>query len=325
MVQRNKKIIFGLTVCILLIALAVLFILPEQEAASSNEQASQESAESDYHYLNYQGKEYEFDSSIISILFMGVDTSDPEVVGQADSLQLYLFDRNDEKIEVINISRDTMTEIKLFDVSHNEIGWEKQHLALQFAYGESMENGAMLTCQAVSRLFNDIPINYFVAMDLSKLSILQEIVGTLAVVVPNDSLVEIDPSWTAGSTIEINSDNVEKYVRSRDIEHDFSNMYRMERQKSYLNAYMIKIQEMIDEDIDNTVTKLYNISKQLVTNISLTDIQNFAAMVQTYSYDEQTDFYTLAGENVVGVNHDEFEVDNEALMELLVKLFYKEG
>lgn len=325
MVQRNKKYIFGFIVCTLLIVLALLFLLPEQETLSIDEQSTQWSSVNDYHYINYQGKEYEYDSSIISILFMGVDTNDPEVVGQADSLQLYLFDRNDKSIEVINISRDTMTEIKLFDVSHNELGWEKQHLALQFAYGDSMENGAILTCQAVSKLFNNIPINYFVAMDLSKLSSLQEIVGTLSVVVPNDSLVGIEPSWTVGSTIEINSDNVEKYVRSRDIEQDFSNMYRMERQKSYLNAYMIKIKKMIDEDIDNSVAKLYNMSKQLVTNISLTDIQNFATMLQTYSFDEQTDFYTLVGENVVGSTHDEFEVDKEALMNLLIKLFYKEG
>lgn len=318
--KRNKGIIFSLILIILIGALFYIFTIDKEENIIVDDDIQ---VKNDYHHLTYEGKEYEYDPSVITILFMGIDTTDPDNVGQADSLQLYLFDRKDEVIDVINISRDTMADIKLYDVSHNELGWERQHLALAFAYGSSMENGAMLTCQAVSKMFNDIPINYFIAMDMSKMFTIHSLVETLEVVVPNDSLVEIDPMYAAGATVTITKDNVETYLRYRNTDENFSNMYRMERQKSYLNAYVKKVKEMLSQDIDSVISKLYNISKQLITNVSLEDIQNFANMLTTYSYDDAKNFHELKGENVLGENHDEFIFDEDALTTLIIDLFYE--
>ena len=53
-------------------------------------------------------------------------------------------------------------------------------------------------------------------MDLSILPELQNVVGELQVTVPNDSLVEVDPTWTKGSVVTLNADNVESFVRTRD-------------------------------------------------------------------------------------------------------------
>ena len=47
-------------------------------------------------------------------------------------------------------------------------------------------------------------------------------------------------------------------------------------------------------------------------------------MLLSYSYDSNSDFYTLQGENKTGELHDEFEVDQEALQQLVVELFYEE-
>lgn len=318
--KRNKGILFSLIVIVLIGALFCIFTIDKEENVIVDDEPR---VKDDYHHLTFEGKEYEYDSSVITILFMGIDTTDPDTVGQADSLQLYLFDRKEEVIDVINISRDTMTDIKLYDVSHNELGWEKQHLALAFAYGSSMENGAMLTCQAVSKMFNGIPINYFIAMDMSKMSTIHSLVEELEVVIPNDSLVEIDLMYACNSIATITQDNVETYLRYRNTEEDFSNMYRMERQKSYLNAYVNKVKKMLSQDVDSVVAKLYNISKQLVSNVGLEDIQNFTKMLMTYSYDETINFHDLDGENILGKNHDEFIVDENALTVLTIDLFYE--
>ena len=81
---------------------------------------------------------------------------------------------------------------------------------------------------------------------------------------------------------------------------------------------------MLTNDFDNTVQLLYNVCKDMTTNITLDDIQSFSSMLLSYSYDSNSDFYTLQGENKTGELHDEFEVDQEALQQLVVELFYEE-
>ena len=87
---------------------------------------------------------------------------------------------------------------------------------------------------------------------------------------------------------------------------------------------MQKIKEMLTYDFDNTVQLLYNVCKDMTTNITLDGIQSFSSMLLSYSYDSNSDFYTLQGENKTGELHDEFEVDQEALQQLVVELFYEE-
>lgn len=316
--KKRNNLIFFLIVIILSVAIGITFFF-----GRGKESNDKNSKEMDYHSMKFKGTTYEFDSSIVSILFMGVDSIDSESVGQADSLQLYLLNRKNQSIQVVALSRDIMTDIHMYDVQHNDLGWDKQHLGLAYAYGSSKKNGAMLTTQAVSKLLFDVPINHFVAMDLTKLPEVHDIVGTLDVIVPNDSLVDEFPEWNKGNTIILTRDNVEKFVRTRDIEKNYSNVERMERQKVYLNAFFAKVNEMLTQDFDGTVSKLYSVSKDLITNISLEDIQSFAKMLQTYSYDQNTDFYTLKGIDKTGANHDEFDVDEKALKEMVVSLFYR--
>lgn len=319
--KKNKTKTLGLIAVILLLILALMSMLLFFNERPSNEDVS---SASDYHHIEYNGKKYDYNSSIVSILFMGIDSTGPEQMGQADAMQLVLLNREEESIQVIALSRDIMTDIHLFDVEHNDLGWDKQHLGLAYAYGDSPKNGAMLTSQAVSKLLYDVPVVHFAAMDLSILPELQNVVGELQVTVPNDSLVEVDPTWTKGSVVTLNADNVESFVRTRDTEQDFSNTDRMERQKAYIGAYVQKIKEMLTNDFDNTVQLLYNVCKDMTTNITLDDIQSFSSMLLSYSYDSNSDFYTLQGENKTGELHDEFEVDQEALQQLVVELFYEE-
>lgn len=319
--KKNKTKTLGLIAVILLLILALMGMLLFFNERPSNEDVS---SASDYHHIEYNGKKYDYNSSIVSILFMGIDSTDPEQMGQADAMQLVLLNREEESIQVIALSRDIMTDIHLFDVERNDLGWNKQHLGLAYAYGDSPKSGAMLTSQAVSKLLYDVPVVHFAAMDLSILPELQNVVGELQVTVPNDSLASVDPTWTKGSVVTLNADNVESFVRTRDTEQDFSNTDRMERQKAYIGAYVQKIKEMLTNDFDNTVQLLYNVCKDMTTNITLDDIQSFSSMLLSYSYDSNSDFYTLQGENKTGELHDEFEVDQEALQKLVVELFYEE-
>lgn len=318
--RKRNKVLISIIVALLIISIGttITFLNKKTAIEAINEE------ETDYHTVIYNDKKMTYNTSIVSLLFMGIDTKDGNnTQGQADVIQLVLLDRENKKIEIIPFSRDTMAEIRMFDVSRNDLGWNEQHLNLAYAYGDTKATGCMLTAQAVSRLLNGIPIAYYGAMDLSMLGNIQNIVGELEVIIPNDSLEKVNPEWVEGSTITINKDNAEAYLRTRSINEDFSNNKRMERQKVYLDAYFKKLKEMLENDTEGTIKILYSVCKDMTTNISLSDIQTFAQMMMTYDFDINTNYHPLEGENVLGANHDEFHLDKTYFRELILKLFYR--
>lgn len=314
-IMVKKKWLNVFLIGVLVVCVGFLVFYKENQGTTSTTDGD------DYHLIQYQDAQYSYNTSMIQILFMGIDSSDG-TMGQADSLQLYSLDRDHKEISVMSLNRDAMTEIELFDVEHNSLGWDLQHLALAYAYGSDAKNGSMLTMRAVSKMLFDIPINKFVALDLSKLKDVQNIVGSLDVVVSNDSLVNEVPAWTTGTLATITSENVELFVRKRDTNESYSNESRMERQRVYLNAYYAKIKEMLSEDFDGTVKRLYSVLSELTTNLTLEDVQDYADMILNYAYDDSR-YYSLPGTNQTGELHDEFEIDQKALKALVVQLFYE--
>lgn len=317
--RRRNNIIGSIVIVVLAVAviITVVFAFNMQNKKASNED------EVDYHTMVYNDKTYQYNASIVSILLMGIDTEDPtQVQGQADAIEMLLLDRENKKIQIVTIPRDTMTEIRLFDVSGNDLGWQKQHLNLAYAYGSTPETGCIYTSQAVSRMLSEIPMTRYAALNLNMIEKVQDIVGTLKVVIPNNSLESVNASWKKGKTIDVTSKNVENYLRTRDTNVDFSNEPRMERQKEYLIAFFNSLKQKLEKDFDNTVTKVYDVIKEMTTNITYSDMEDFANMVLEYEFDSEKDFYTLEGKNVSGSIHDEFELDQNSLKSLILKLFY---
>ena len=319
--KKNNKLFYLYIFLIIVIAVSIVIMLCFHYYGQTNV-ASNDTTE-DYHHITYNGEEYQYNSSIVSILLLGIDTSDPtDTQGQADVLELLLLDRTNKTMQVISIPRDTMTEIRLYDVEGNSLGWQEHHINLSYAYANNARSGCMRTSQAVSRMLGGIPIVYYASLNLNMLGDIQNIIGILDVTLPNDSLEDVNESWSQGTVLTVDSSNVETYLRYRNSDIDFSNNDRMERQKEYMLAYFEKINEMLNTDFNQTVESMYSIINEMTTNISYDDLQVFANMVLEYSFDEEKNFYTLEGENVSGAFHDEYILDQDKLETKKVELFY---
>lgn len=279
--------------------------------------------EDDYHQITYNGVDYEYNSSIITVLLLGIDSEEKQIQGQSDAIELLIMDRENKKMKLLSFSRDIMTDIRLFDAEGNDLGWHEQHLNLAYAYGNSPQNGCMYAMQAVSRLLNGVPIVHYAALNMNMLPEVQNLVGPMHVIVPNDSSILIDPTWSKGSMITIDANNVEKFLRSRNTGENYSNEDRMERQKAYMEAYQSELKNRIKNDFDSMVINMFNITKQATSNISLNDIETFANMILEYDFNQESDMIDIKGENVSGAYHDEYHVDEAALRELIIELFYK--
>lgn len=318
--KKKTNPIYYLLIIILVLALGFILWFSQHQTHSEE----RENRENDYHTLVEDGTTYNYNSSMVSILLLGLDKTENSVGnGQADALQLLLLDRHNKKLSIIAIPRDVMTSIRMFDISGNDLGWHEEHLNLAYGYASNPRSGCLYTAQAVSKMLYNIPINYYTAFDFASLDKVMELVeNSLEVTMPNDSMEDIDASWYEGATITLTPENVELFLRSRDIEVNFSNTTRMERQEAFLVAYFTKIKDLLKKDFDTTAKKVYDVVNDITTNITFEDMQVFMKMVISYDFNADSDFYTLHGENKRGEYHDEFILDHKQTLNLIKDLFY---
>ncbi len=331
--KSRVKMLCILVLIAVVVVMALLYVFKYIEGKNKDSTVTADSSSTDdsddYTYMVEDGVRYKYNTSLINILFLGVDSStDIDATdakesntgenGRVDSIYLLSMDRKNKETRVIAFSRDTMTDIRMTNAFGKDIGWGNSHLAFAFSYGDGKDKSCRYTVDAVSKLVNNIPILYYCAANINSLSSIIDIVGSVDVVVPNDDLS--DYGFVKGSTVSINSGNIERFVRYRDTGKTFSNTGRMERQKVFLNAYMSKFRQL---SLNNgTLTKVTKLLSSLITNITVGELSDFIDLYSECSFDIDNDYYIPSGNNVEGTAHDEFYLDEQAFRKMILELFY---
>ena len=276
--------------------------------------------------VTYGGKQYKYNTKIRSYLFMGIDTDEPVqkkakgIKGdQADALFLLVEDADSEKLSVIAIHRNTMTDIQECDENGNEIGNEIAQICLQHAYGD----GERLSCQrqteAVSNLFYGIPIKGYISLNMGGIGLLNDAVGGVEVEVLDD-LTSKDAALVQGETVKLNADQAYLYVRSRDTGVFDSATDRLKRQKQYLNAFIPKARQKASTA--SGAMSIYNKAEDyLFTNV---EYARLAEELSDLEYDPDKDMYEIPGEVRMGEEYEEFYTDEQGFYEMVLNIFYQE-
>ena len=279
----------------------------------------------------YNGKAYQYNKDLITILVMGIDQNSKEIEqiegvsgesGQADSIFLLVIDEDKKKVRVIGMSRDTMTAIKTFDYKGNYVGDSENHLGLAYAFGDGKETSCQYMVDAVSNLFYGIPVNSYIALNMEAVEELNDSVGGVTVTIP-DELAKINPSFKAGSTVTLQGEQALSFIRSRDTKTDFSNNLRMARQKTYLVKFVQTAIKQIKMDPGLPARLYKELSGKMVTDIDLNDAVYLATQGVSVSFGEE-DILTVPGEARKGTVYDEMYVDEKALYELILNTFYND-
>ena len=264
---------------------------------------------SDYHKKEYQGENYYYDTDIVNFLFVGTDGKT-----QADAIFLLSLKRSASQARIYLIDRNTYTDIRSFDSNGNDLGFNTNYISLSYSYGSSVKQSVLLSKDAVSRLFGEIPISYYFCSDINDIYLLHSYVDELEIVLPNDSLKDIDESFAAGSLYLVTEENVEQYLRYRNMEEIGSNIQRLKRQEVYLRAYIDKIMEKDNIDSD----KLMVILDRVYANIGLAEIEYYLDLFMDCSFE----LCYLPGENVRDRLRDRFLVDEEELEREIIEYYY---
>lgn len=113
------------------------------------------------------------------------------------------------------------------------------------------------------------------------------------------------------------------YVRWRDRERFESARLRLARQKQYLEAFLERARSETKKNIMLPVRLYGDLSKYMVTDISIDETAYLAGELIGYTMDPQG-IYTLSGETKKGDAYEEFYPDEEALRALMIAVFYRE-
>lgn len=274
-------------------------------------------------YIIYNGEKYKYNENITSILFMGIDKrgfdENDELIGangDADALILMAYDTKTGKSNLISISRETMAYMNVYSSDGAFVGTKKQQLCLAFAYGDGKETSCENQVDAVQKLFYNVPINSYIALDLDGIAYMNDAVGGVTV----ESL-ETFKNFTEGEVVTLYGDNAETYVRYRDITQVDSNNNRMKRQKQYLNAFFNQLVTQTKSNV-TTVVDLYNAaSPYVVTNVGVGKAVYLANSVLQGSFSD-FDMQNVPGTVTMGEKYAEFNIDEDAFFELFLEIYY---
>lgn len=277
--------------------------------------------------VRYKGIHYRYNKDTLTFLFLGIDKmSEVKPVkdgidgGQSDAIFLLVLNPHSKEASIIGIPRDTMTEIDVYGKSGSYIGTATAQLTLQHGYGD----GAALSCErskkAVSKLFYDLPIHGYCAINMGAIPLINDAVGGVEVTALEDV---VNTGIKKGETIHLKGKDAYYYLHNRDIKVAESAAGRLERQKQYLTVYADTAISAMKEDVTLPVTLYNTISKYMVTDISVDEVSYLATQATTYRFDSDS-FYTLQGEIKTDEQFEEFYVDETALYELILEVFYEE-
>lgn len=330
--KKQKMLILGLAAAVIFVGLAATVVVNKLKEQKNYHVTGANSVDVGvgYRYTEYNGKKYQYNNRVTTLLYAGLDSFDElkqtATYGdkaRADSIMLIVLDEASKKMSVVAINRDTMTDVHRFSRNGGDLGTYVTHLGYAYANGD----GGTASCEnlktAVSNLFNNLPIDGYMVSNQTSIVMINDLVGGVTVTVPNNDLATQYPELTEGNIVTLDESNVRAYVQQRDTAVDFSNEGRIERQKSFVLSLMDEFGTLVRDNSTQVWDELEECSNWMQTDITKNKYLSLAdAFSQTNLAPDS--YYILEGEDQLGELHDEFYYDEDALQELIIKLFYRE-
>ncbi len=326
----NGKLWLFIAVFVLVIAVIVgMFVaqmvdknsVSRAEGADSSE-VMQDDVGFDENTIEWNGVTYTQNKELKNILLLGIDKNEQEIEstdlekepgGRADAIAVLVMNPQNKTVQVLEISRDTMTDIDIYGVDDVYLYSTPQQIALQYSVANSMRRGNWLMNNKVSELLYGVPMHGTVALTMDGISKIVDTAGGITLKLQED-YTQIDPAFEKGKTITLNGDQAYRFIRYRDTDVIGSNDDRMQRHIQVLHALTDKV-----HNIDDTTL---NLVKKVAEPYLESDVD--AQTLNELSQYEFLDTITvLPGETREGENHDEYYIDESALRELVIKTFYQ--
>lgn len=271
-------------------------------------------------YIVYKGSTYKYNDKVTSILFMGVDKrsiegeNDQGTGGQADSIVLIAMDVKSDKLTLIPVPRDTVTEVQLYTPGGVYNGVKEMQVCMAYAYGDGEEKSCENTVRAVRRIFYNIPVNTYYALDLDGIAEVNDSVGGVDVRSPET----IGP-FTEGEEYHLEGKLAENFVRLRDKTSVESSMKRLDRQKIYAKSFLSTMSKKIKSNIFSAVSIFNESSPYSCSNLDASRVTYLSTEFSGMSYDIKD----VPGQLTYDNKYARYNIDDEKFFELFLSVYYE--
>jgi len=285
-----------------------------------------DSTEDESYSVRYNGKKYKYNDSMISVLFMGIDSETPVVEnelhgngGQADVLFLACIDTSKKNVRILQIPRDTICEVEIFDYYGDSAGTYDLPIALSHAYGDGAEKSGELTASTVSELLYGLKVNAWMSLNMSAIQTLNDSIGGVTIVATEENVEFLPRGTSVGESVVLKGNYARKFIVHR---YEGNDSTRRTRQKEYLSSFISTAKKAIKNN-PSLILDIYNdVEKWTCTTLSVDELVWLGTEI--IEMDINTDFTSLKGVEQEQNNRVEYIIDEKALCETMLEIFYLE-
>lgn len=282
---------------------------------------------------------YEYNEDMFNFVIMGIDhegslESKTDLsdwgAGQADAIFLVALDRKDKQVKIIAIPRNSMVQVDIYNEERQCIDTIYNQICLQYGYAGGGELGLDSMKSCVSELFYGLPIHGACAVSFDAAEIITDMLGGVEVTIPDD-MTGMRPDYVQGSRLRLTRENVLSYLRYREYGTLGSPTVRLMRQKEFLRD-VVRTGTVRIRQNPGLIRDIYQaIRPYMNTDISLDEAIYLATVSLDYQIGDES-FYQLSGEDKqvdfirkegTADFYDDLYLDEEALKETVMEVFYK--
>lgn len=325
--QKNKTALHAAAALLVILAAALVLYFGGSwlEKKAEKPESRTQLPQADQDTVEVDGVTYRKKSRLTAILVMGVDhdTQDSyeyRKAGQADFLRLVVLDKENKTVQQLQIDRDTMTPVTVLGLLGDRYEPVTEQICLGYAFGDGRESSCEVTVEAVENLLGGQTIDQYLAMGLDGISTLNDLAGGVTVTLEDD-FSAIDPAMTKGTTLTLQGDQAEIYVRTRRSIGVGTNEARMVRQEAYIKQLSVQLDEKLQQS-QSFASEAYDaLQPYLTTSMAKGQLVNEAWAAKDY-----TRLDTIKPDGTYQIGEDgfmEFYPDADALQQAVLQLFYE--
>lgn len=280
-------------------------------------------------WIDEDGTEYRFRKDVQTILVMGIDymndpsfwSSDMESNGgNADVLALVILESGSDRMSILYIPRDTMTNMLQLDANGNYLDMVFNNISASHSYGDGGVLSSELTAHAVSNMLYGVPVMRFAAMDYDSMPVINQALGGLKITFPEDYSY-INDSFQKGASVTLSDGQLQRLIRYRDrTQLDGATQRGLRILKLVIRAMLQQVKGMVKKDPTAVMTIYNQLKPYMTTNLSIDEISYLAQQIPGFDIDDDT-IIRLPGVLTKGEKYAEFYPDEEWLHDFVVETF----
>ena len=232
----------------------------------------------------------------------------------ADFLVLLVFDNNARTVQPLQLNRDTMAEVPWIALNGGLGGYETEQITYAHTYGSGGQDSCENTALAVSRFLFDAPVDGYIALTMDSVPIINDLVGSVTIEC-RDTIPALGEEYVPGAVITLKGKNALRYLRYRDTDLTDSNLARMERHRTYLEAFIPQAKKAVAKDESFVMKALDKLGDYLVSGLTGNEIAECVSRLDDY---EILPVLTYAGTYELG-EYAEYYADPDSVWDCVTR------